>query len=76
LVDNLRFVIHVSGSSRGGGMKVTDPPEDAEQALAHASARDLDIKKESFELNWEQYGFWISKGGLTQNTARDWVSLV
>jgi len=54
LVDNLGLVIHVFSSGRGGGMKATDLPEDAEWALTHASARGLDIKKESLDLNWEQ----------------------
>jgi len=43
LDDNLGFVAQTSGRSRGRCMKVGDPLEDALQALAHASARDLDI---------------------------------
>src|SRR5882724_12058840 len=47
---NLGLVEHLSGSSRGGGTKATDPPDDIPQALARASARDLDISEGKNEL--------------------------
>jgi len=76
LVDNLGLIVRVSGSGRGGGTKTTDPLEDAEWALACASARDLDIKEEGFKPGWELQRFWNPKGRLAWNTARDRISPV
>ena len=71
LDDNWGLEGRTTGSGRDGGAKATDPPDDILQALACASASDLD--KERYELFWELKQFLQMKGEGTQNTARDQV---
>jgi len=76
LDDNLGLVECLSGSSRGGSVKATDPPDDILRAFACASARDLDISEERNKLIWELEWFLQLKGKRTRNTMRDWVSFI